>query len=97
MLNSQVFTSLFAAALACDGEPTFVLSGGSTLSWGAHGRREDLTPTRGLLSAVIGPAGPVAPHPNTPALGMEPEEAWELVKELFERFQDATGLVQVTR
>lgn len=96
-LNSQVFTSLFATALACDSEPTFVTSGGATLSLESRSRESVTRPTTNLLSAVIGPGGPVEPRSGAPTLGMSTEEAMTLVSDLFDRFQTSTGVVHVMR
>jgi hypothetical protein len=94
-LNSQVFTSLFAAALACDSEPTFITSGGSTLSLKSRDRGSASYPSQSILSVVIGPGGPVEPSSGTPSLGMNAEQAMWLASDMFQRFQDSTGLVQV--
>jgi hypothetical protein len=96
-LNSQVFTSLFAAALACNSEPTFVTSSGGILSLEEQERDYSSRPITKLVSAAIGPNGPVEPRSGTPTLGMSPEEAMTLVLDLFNRFQETTGLVHVTR
>ena len=96
-LTSQVFTSLFAAALACDSEPTFVTMVGSTLSLQPPERISVVSPTKNLLSAVIGPRGPVQPRPGTPTLGMSAGDAMSLVSDMFQRFEDSTGLVHVMR
>ncbi len=94
-LNAQMFSSLFATALACDSDHSFLTAVGGVLhlSQDRDKPAEDRTGT--LLRATMGFDGPTEPTAGIPSLGMGPEEAYELVAELFQRFKSATGLVSV--
>ncbi len=94
-LNAQLFSGLFAAALASDDDRSFLTSIGGVLHL-----NEAWIPVPGeqreaLLSAVLGPNEFPDPQAGIPTLGMTPGEAFELISELFQRFDDSTGLVSV--
>jgi hypothetical protein len=94
-LNAQMFSSLFSTALACDNEQSFLTAVGGVLHLD-HDRSSVVPTGRGtVLRATLGFDGPSEPSAGMPSLGMEPDEAFELVAELFQRFKDATGLVSV--
>jgi hypothetical protein len=97
VLNSEVFTSMFAAALSCDSEPTFVLTNGATLSLSPQNQEIGFGESPPYLSASIGPAGFVEPGRGNPTLEMQPQEALMLIANFLESIQVETGLVQVTR
>ena len=94
-LNAQLFSALFATALACDNDRSFLTSVGGILHLEGDripvpGRERD-----DLLHVALGPNEFLEPQAGIPTLGMAPEEAFELVAELFQRFDDSTGLVSV--
>ena len=94
-LNTHIFTDLFAAALACDNEPTFLMPNGCVLSLQRQLSNSADPASEPLLSAVIGPGGPVQPTTRTPTLGMDLQDAMLLLTGTFEYYQEVTGLVQV--
>ncbi len=95
-LNAQVFSSLFSTALACDNDRSFLTAVGGILHLDQDRRSIPSFERGNVLRASIGIDGPVEPRAGMPSLGMEPDEALELVAELFQRFKDSTGLVSVT-
>jgi hypothetical protein len=97
VLNSKIFSSMFVTALACDVEPTFVVTGGAALSLRPQPRQSDDSPQRSLLSATVGPDGPVQPRADSVGLGMEPHEAMQLVTVMLSTMEEETGLVRVRR
>lgn len=97
VLNSEVFTSMFAAALSCDSEPTFVLTNGATLSLSPQSQEFTFGKSSPYLYASIGPAGFVEPGRGNPTLEMQPQEALMLIADFLGNIQAETGLVQVTR
>jgi hypothetical protein len=95
-LNAQTFSCLFSAALTADGSRSFVTSVGGVLHLEAN--RGPLTSSEEgpLLRGVLGPTGkPIEPVAGMPSLGMRPEDAFQIVTELFQRFKSRTGLVSV--
>lgn len=103
-LNNQIFTALFAAALACDSEPTIVTTVGSVLSLKndaesintrEENRVERTSRDRSFMRVVIGPDGPKSPQDGMPAVGVEPGEAMSLIRDMFSRFEESTGIVQM--
>jgi hypothetical protein len=99
VLNSLISSALYAAALSCNQEPTFVLSGSSLLSISIdiNERDDELCRHGDLLPAVLTPTGLTEPKKDLPTLGMELDEAMLLVSKLFDELRDYTGLVQVHR
>ncbi|MBZ5594746.1 MAG: hypothetical protein LAP39_21080 [Acidobacteriia bacterium] len=94
-LNAQMFSSLFSTALACDNDQSFLTPVGGILHLDYDRSTVTSSERRTVLRATIGIDGPVEPRAGMPSLGMEPDEAFELVAELFQRFRDSTGLVSV--
>ncbi len=91
-LNAQMFSSLFSTALASNSERSFLTSVGGIL----HLDRNTTSGSGTVLRATIGVDGrPIEPKAGMPSLGMDPDEAFGLVAELFQRFKDSTGLVSV--
>jgi hypothetical protein len=93
-LNSHLFSSLFATALACDTEPTLITTVGAVLSLKASNVHYGGIAAP-LLAAALGPGGPIEPGKDTPFLGMSASESVLLVSDVFERFQNITGLIKV--
>jgi hypothetical protein len=95
-VNSQIFSSLFAAALLCDIEPTFVTLVGCTLSVCSRNRDNASTHSeRSLLDVRIGPVGPIHPAPAIPSLGMDAQEAMDLLSLSSDHLQLSTSLVAI--
>jgi len=97
VLNTNIFTCFYAAALASDTEPTFIISSGASLSISPKRQIENIKKGPKLLDAVIGQNGLIEPKPGIPSVGLAPEDAMLLVSENFERLQEETGLVQVSK
>lgn len=94
-LNAQMFSSLFSTALACDNDQSFLTPVGGVLHLD---RERNLVASAGpgtVLRASVGISGPTESRAGAPLLGMEPDEAFQLVTELFQRFKNSTGLVSV--
>ena len=94
-LNAHIFSCLFSAALTSDISRSFVTSVGGVLHLDAD-RGVTSSAVEPLLHAVMEPSGrPGEPVAGIPTLGMRPEDAFQIVDELFQRFKDRTGLVSV--
>lgn len=94
-LNSRIFTNLFAAALACESEPTLLTVNGCVLSLNPEPSLFDQNLVE-LRSIAVGPAGPVEPTVDTVNLGMTSEDAMLFVRGVFEKYQENTGLINVS-
>jgi len=92
--NVHLFNTLFATALACESEPTFVTTGASVLTLGQTDLLNNLF-AEPLLPAVIGPAGAVEPDPGIPSVGIGAMESMLLAGETFSRLHETTGLLTV--
>jgi len=96
-LNVKIFTGLFAQALLCNDEPTFVMSGGGSLVLGTSGQTSVSSDSSTARNIVIGPGGPGEPTPNLPSLDMDAGAALQrLLYYLFHELESETGLVQRT-
>lgn len=96
-LTTRVFTNVFAAALACDPEPTLITTVGWSLSLTPGTSALEDKAQDSVLTAALTPAGPAEPTADVPTMGMTAEEALSVIADSFERSQESTGLVRVMR
>lgn len=96
VVNSQIFSSLFSAALLCDVEPTFVTLVGCTLSVSSSRHNSAFSYSeKSILDVRISPIGPIHPDPVIPSLGMDVQDAMELLSLSSNHLQLSTDLVAV--
>lgn len=94
-LNAHVFSSLFSTALACDNHESFLTTVGGVLYLDQDRSSVASAGPGTVLRATLGITGPTEPRAGMPSLAMDPDEAFQLVAELFQRFKNSTGLVSV--
>ena len=99
VLNLRIFSSLFAAALAYDGiKSTFVMSGGAILHIDDNDdNKSDKNISNKMLSAAIGPSGPVKLYEKQAKIGVDPEQAMILINDLFTELNNSTGMIHITK
>lgn len=96
LINSWIDEALFAAALCCDTEPTILSGSGAILSIAASDESTSHQRSEPLLSAVLGPAGPIEPTGRASNLGLTAAESLVFLRDTFKRLETTTGLVQTT-
>lgn len=96
VINSKVFSVLYAFAMSGNIESTFVFFEGANIIT-QEKDFDDSTTSSKLLKSVIGPISLAEPKSDIPSLAMSLKESMLLVSDTLEELKSETGLVNVNK
>ena len=94
-LNSRIFSNMFAAGLISEREPTFVLSGGSVISFNPNSGSGFDEEQRTVFTPSIGIVGGTNFSGAIPSIGMTAQEVVSVISTEFQKYESKTGLAKL--